>query len=611
MRRILISPLLALLLAAPSLARAAPPAPVDLMNAAEQRATAAVPARAFPGSAVEGSFNPAALSASRIRIEVNGGRQLVAVRQSETRGPRGDVTWTGEFEGSPGSLLNVTFHRGQVYGFLHHGPNVWEIESRGVGRVQLFKLDEARLPQEGTPRSRPAGDTLAATSTGAASLPATAAEPVVQDMLVVYTQQAATAALNGGTNIETRIINAVAAANSAYANSGVNIQMNLVHTALVDYTETGDMGVSLDRVRITNDGYMDGVHALRDQYGADLVALITNESNYCGIAYVNSSASSAFSVTWWNCFAGQTFAHEVGHNQGNSHDRANGSGGAYPYSYGYRTCDHPALANGQSFRTVMAYSCTGVNRVNYFSNPNVLYNGVAQMGISYELDPTRSADNARSMNNTAASKAAFRSPPGTLPAAPTSLAGTAASSTQINLTWVDNAGDETGYHIERAVGGGSYGQIATLAAGATSFANTGLIASTTYSYRVRAYNSAGFSSYSNAVTVTTQAPPPPPAAPGSPTVSLSGRTATISWTDVAGETSYQLVREVLNTKNNTWSATTTTLAANTTSRSEGLSRGKTYRYKIRAVNASGSSDYALVSCAGITSCTNTSQFRVP
>ncbi len=103
----------------------------------------------------------------------------------------------------------------------------------------------------------------------------------------------------------------------------------------------------------------------------------------------------------------------------------------------------------------------------------------------------------------------------TIPAAPSSLAATAASSTQINLSWVDNSSDETGFKVERKTGaGGTYAQIATVGAGVTTYPNIGLAASTQYYYRVRATNTAGDSAYSNEANATTQAPP------GSGSVSL-------------------------------------------------------------------------------------------
>ena len=95
------------------------------------------------------------------------------------------------------------------------------------------------------------------------------------------------------------------------------------------------------------------------------------------------------------------------------------------------------------------------------------------------------------------------------PTAPTGLAATAVSHSQVNLAWTDNADNETGYTIERCTGAScsDFAQIATAGANATSYSNTGLTASTSYSYRVRAYNAGGDSGYSDAATAVTQAPP--------------------------------------------------------------------------------------------------------
>src|SRR6185369_15785013 len=84
-----------------------------------------------------------------------------------------------------------------------------------------------------------------------------------------------------------------------------------------------------------------------------------------------------------------------------------------------------------------------------------------------------------------------------LPVAPSGLSTTAVSTTQINLSWTDNAPNETGFKIERATDGVTFTQIGTTAANVTTFNNTGLSAGVTYSYRVRATNSGGDSGYSN------------------------------------------------------------------------------------------------------------------
>ncbi len=89
------------------------------------------------------------------------------------------------------------------------------------------------------------------------------------------------------------------------------------------------------------------------------------------------------------------------------------------------------------------------------------------------------------------------------PAAPSGLAAAAISSVQVNLTWADNSNNETGFRLERKIGAaGAWAAIANLGTNVTSFSNRGLLAGTTYSYRIRALNAAGFSAYSNEVSVT-------------------------------------------------------------------------------------------------------------
>src|SRR5439155_6304442 len=70
------------------------------------------------------------------------------------------------------------------------------------------------------------------------------------------------------------------------------------------------------------------------------------------------------------------------------------------------------------------------------------------------------------------------------PTAPSGLAASAASSSQINLTWTDASNNETGFLIERSPDGtNGWSQIATPAANATSYSDTGRSPATTYYYR--------------------------------------------------------------------------------------------------------------------------------
>jgi hypothetical protein len=92
-----------------------------------------------------------------------------------------------------------------------------------------------------------------------------------------------------------------------------------------------------------------------------------------------------------------------------------------------------------------------------------------------------------------------------IPIAPSNLTGTVISTTQINLSWTDNATNEDGYKIERKTGGGNFTVVGSAGANISNFSDLGLTANTAYTYRVYAYNSAGNSlQYSNELTLTTQ-----------------------------------------------------------------------------------------------------------
>ena len=116
-------------------------------------------------------------------------------------------------------------------------------------------------------------------------------------------------------NIRGTIALAVAETNTAYDRSGVLIELRLVHAYLdADYVEPS-FSSSLSQLRSKTDGKLDSVHAKRDQYEADIVALIIDDPQYCGIAYLGPSESLMFSVTAWNCATGYySFGHEIGHN---------------------------------------------------------------------------------------------------------------------------------------------------------------------------------------------------------------------------------------------------------------------------------------------------------
>jgi hypothetical protein len=87
------------------------------------------------------------------------------------------------------------------------------------------------------------------------------------------------------------------------------------------------------------------------------------------------------------------------------------------------------------------------------------------------------------------------------PSSPTNLAATTAGTGEIDLSWTaPTSGVVSGYRIERCQGAGCsvFAEIAAPVGTATTYADTGLLANTSYSYRVRAVDGTGdLSGYSN------------------------------------------------------------------------------------------------------------------
>ena len=182
----------------------------------------------------------------------------------------------------------------------------------------------------------------------------------------------------------------------------------------------------------------------------------------------------------------------------------------------------------------------------------------------------------------------------TPPAAPSGLAATAISTSQINLSWVDNANNETGFKIERCLGSActNFSQIAQPAAGVVNYSDTGLASSTSYTYRVRSYNSGGDSSYSNTATATTSAAgPAPPSAPINLTVTtMSATRIDLKWTDTSNnEAGFRIERSP---DGNTFTEIATVGENATAYSNTGLTCNTFYHYRVRSFNTAGNSAFS-------------------
>ena len=133
---------------------------------------------------------------------------------------------------------------------------------------------------------------------------------------------------------------------------------------------------------------------------------------------------------------------------------------------------------------VTSYSDTGLNPDTTYYYRIRAYNSFGHSDYSNEANATTK-------------------PAGTAPSKPSNLTGIANSTSEISLTWTDNSGNEDGFKLERKAEGGSYTEIKTLSSNATSFTDSSVSPDKTYTYRVRSFNSIGYSDYSNEVSVKT------------------------------------------------------------------------------------------------------------
>lgn len=195
---------------------------------------------------------------------------------------------------------------------------------------------------------------------------------------------------------------------------------------------------------------------------------------------------------------------------------------------------------------------------------------------------------------------------------PSYLTSSSVTHSGATLSWGLVSG-ATKYQLVRDVSSG--GSFATIVYDGTSntTTDTGLSANTTYYYKVRAGNSAGWGPYTSFVSLQTELAPVAPSTPANLSVDNQSESfIALSWDAVSGADSYQLYRSLsspVSTSDTVVYDGTGTSVVDTDGGS-GLSSGTTYYYAIRATNAAGSSAVS-TTIAGNTSATATSAPSAP
>jgi len=249
---------------------------------------------------------------------------------------------------------------------------------------------------------------------------------------------------------------------------------------------------------------------------------------------------------------------------------------------------------GYNIQSCQGVGCTTYTQVGSVAGTTTTYSDTGlnpSTSYSYRVQATDAAGNLSTFSNIAtATTPADTTPPST----PTNLAATAVSATQINLTWTastDNVGVD-GYNVQRCQGTSctTFAQIAQPTA--NLYDDTGLTASTSYSYRVQAFDGSGnLSGFSTVATASTPSnDTTPPTAPTNLTATAtSSSQINLAWTastDNVGVTGYNLQR-CSGSGCTTFAALTSVSGTTTTYSNTGLTGSTSYSYRVQATDAAG------------------------
>ena len=235
-------------------------------------------------------------------------------------------------------------------------------------------------------------------------------------------------------------------------------------------------------------------------------------------------------------------------------------------------------AGCSNFTQIAAPAGTGTSYKDTSVSPSTSY--------SYRVRATDAAGDLSPYSNTATAT----TPAATPPSQPGTLTATAVSSGEVDLSWGASTGSVSGYLIERCQGAGcsNFTQIAAPAGTGTSYKDTSVSPSTSYSYRVRATDAAGdLSPYSNTATATTPAATPP-SQPGTLTATaVSSGEVDLSWGASTGSVSGYLIERCQGAGCSNFTQIAAPAGTGTSYKDTSVSPSTSYSYRVRATDAAG------------------------
>ena len=313
------------------------------------------------------------------------GKNITIVRKDSNLQKDGSVIWYGEVQETGERALLMLWSNALLTGYFAYNGTIFTLESLGGGVKAFSEMDRRQIPADhpepggridslpdavppSAPRA-PVAEPTVAPFPDAERL-ALEAKDIIIDVMLLYSRNVAELYVR---KPEDLLALAIEETNQTVKNSGLgNIKLRLVHSQVVDYDAAEDDQFTNLYTMVDGLGPFKDVKKLRDEKHADIVGLIIDNPNGCGLSTrIGPTSDEAFFVVHHACATiTMSIAHEIGHILGVRHDRfVDQNDQPFAYGHGY--------VNGSKWRDIMSYKvgCGGCPRIPYWSNPRVLYKG--------------------------------------------------------------------------------------------------------------------------------------------------------------------------------------------------------------------------------------------
>jgi Metallo-peptidase family M12 len=360
---------------------------------------------------VEYGKAPAETLGSEIALPFRGGT-ITLVRTTSFVRDDGSISWRGIVKETGERAALMIWGNAVLTGYFAYDGTIFAIENLGGGLHAFVELgrdkalpdhpspaaarDSAPMPDlmdTAEPRSPPSEPSVEPLSDN--DRHALEAKAIMIDVMLLYTPNVAARYVRDPADL---LAVAIDETNESFRNSGLgNISLRLVHTQPLNYDGSVEDQFTHLYTMVDGIGAFKNVKKLRNEKRADIVGLIIDNPNGCGLSTrVGPESDEAFFIVHHACVTvSMSMAHEIGHILGIRHDRfADNNDMPIAYGHGY--------VNGTKWRDIMSYNvgCGGCPRLPFWSNPRIMYNG--------EPTGTAAADSARVILENAERVSKFR-----------------------------------------------------------------------------------------------------------------------------------------------------------------------------------------------------------